>query len=236
MSFLDNVHYMIFHGSLKKGGTWGGSECANAIPLYVHYFESIAWCIGAIVLYYWFDIAKTVQIIKKKYNAYDHSKDPAIFNTLDIAVAALLLGLWGFVLRCKIYIYSLVNLLQPCHLVVIWQAFALLFSNHWISPVLAMMTMTLTIGAVLAVAVPATEGLDLTFEKEHFFLQHYVILLTPIYFLVRKRFFLYHMATTKALLFSIWCTLVLHWGFFVVSLISISITLVTISRMNETSY
>ena len=164
--FTSAVYEMIFSGSLKKGGTWGGNECTNNVTYETHYFEAITWLFVCVSMYFVFNLPRQYHEIKNKPI---RSNQNHIYDILDKIVAFVLLGLWFQVLYYKIQLKSLVNLLQPCHLSLLGQGFAIL-SDSSLSTLLSLGTLPFTIGAIGAIAVPATEGLDQPFEKISFFI------------------------------------------------------------------
>jgi hypothetical protein len=220
MAFTDDLHTLIFSGSLKKGGTWGGPTCAAYVPLDVHYYETIAWILLCFLLYKLLNLSSVIAYIQSCHrrcvsSASTEKSSSSIWSILDGMVLIVTFGLWFQVLYYKIRIQSLVNLLQPCHLSLLWQSLSILLSGRSaLSYFLALITLPMTIGAVAALAVPATEGLDQPFEKISFFVQHYVLLVTPLYLLLRQNFNLYKVATFSSVLFSNWFALILHWCIF----------------------
>lgn len=62
--------------------------------------------------------------------------------------------------------------------------------------------------------MPATEGLDLPCEEFEFFFQHYVLLISPYYLLVRQNFIHLKAATLSSFVFANWAIFMLHWAIF----------------------
>ena len=83
-----------------------------------------------------------------------------------------------------------------------------------------MISLPITIGAVAALANPATEGLDYFLEKEAFFVQHYLLLITPLYLLCRHDFALMKIFSLRQLLSANFVSLAMHWFLFAVRLFS----------------
>ena len=59
--FLQYLHDIFFHGSLKQGEDWGGEECAAYVPMHVHLKESITWILMLILLSIPLNVKDTVQ-------------------------------------------------------------------------------------------------------------------------------------------------------------------------------
>jgi hypothetical protein len=64
---------------------------------------------------------------------------------------------------------------------------------------------------------PATEGLDMFLEKEGFFVQHTVLLITPLYLLCRYDFAATKLYSVRAVFMANWVAMAMHWLFFAVS-------------------
>jgi hypothetical protein len=116
----------------------------------------------------------------------------------------------------KINLKSLVNLLQPCHLSLLLNGCAVAFDGL---PGLlcTIIGLPLSIGAVMALAFPATEGLDQPFEELSFFIQHWILLVVPLYLVARNNFAVASIFNFKCLLLANWVVMMVHWIFFVVS-------------------
>jgi hypothetical protein len=136
---------------------------------------------------------------------------------MDLSLFTFHAILWLQVLCYKIHLKSLVNLLQPCHLSLLFEGIALLLGDGPLSALMTIISLPITIGAVAALANPATEGLDFFLEKEAFFVQHYLLLVTPLYLLCRADFAVLRLFDFRALLCANFFSLALHWLFFVVS-------------------
>lgn len=143
------------------------------------------------------------------------AKSKAKLNILDYAFATVHIGMWLQVIYYKINIMSLVNLLQTCHLILIWEGIALISQNP-IKLLLGLFTFNMTTGVLLAFMYPATEGLDQYLEADAFFIQHYLLLITPLYLLCRHNFEMLKQIKFSFILLGGWLSIVLHWFFFTV--------------------
>lgn len=213
----DFVHEMIFSGGIKKGGTWGGPQCAASVPLDVHYYETAAWILVAVVMFFIFDFPSYIRNIYKESKHSFKEATHWLVAFLEKILAIIHFGMWFQILYYKVNLRSLVNLLQPCHLALFLQGLALVDRSP-MSTILTLVTLPMTIGAVGALIVPATEGLDQPFEEISFFIQHYVLLFTPIILLVRNGFHAWKLSSLKNLFFGNWFAIALHWILFAVSL------------------
>ena len=138
-------------------------------------------------------------------------------NIFDYTLAAIHIGMWLQVIYYKIYLMSLVNLFQTCHLILIWEGIVVLSSNP-IRLWLGLLVFTMTAGVLVALMFPATEGLDQYLEAESFFIQHYLLMITPLYLLCRHNFEFLKQINFRFILFGCWLIIVLHWFTFAVSL------------------
>eukprot|EP00981_Chlorochromonas_danica_P002036 scaffold416_cov161-Ochromonas_danica.AAC.4 len=82
---------------------------------------------------------------------------------------------------------SLINLLQPCHLILLLQGLALLYDGVMAVNITIFLLPALT-GTLLAMLFPETGGLDQFFEAESYWIQHVLIQLLPLYLLARRDF------------------------------------------------
>jgi hypothetical protein len=122
----------------------------------------------------------------------------------------------------KINHKSLAYLLQPCHLSLLLNGGAVNFDGLP-SLLCTIIGLPLSIGAVMALAFPATEGLDQPFEELSFFIQHWILLVAPLYLTARNNFAVASIFSFKCLLLANWIVMMVHWIFFAVSVRSIYI-------------
>lgn len=211
------IHEMIFSGGIKKGGTWGGPVCAAHVPYDSHVSEVLLWVLLSVSIYFTFNIPGIIQSIKKSSQEIGHSCKVSLFwKQVDFLVASIHFGMWLQVLYYKINLKSLVNLLQPCHLSLLLNGSAVLFDG--LPGVLCtIIGLPLSIGAVMALAFPATEGLDQPYEKLSFFIQHWILVAVPFYLVSRKNFTVASIFSFRCLLLANWVVMLVHWFFFVVS-------------------
>lgn len=214
MVWSDAIHEMIFSGGIKKGGTWGGPVCAAHIEKNDHIMEIGLWLAVIVVIYFILEIPKLIQTLGAKADRIVSEQKRGLFWKLcDNVVAFVHFGMWFQVLYYKINLKSLINLLQPCHISLLLNGAAVLFDGL---PGLlcTIVGLPLAIGAVSALAFPATEGLDQPYEELSFFIQHWILLFVPFYLVSRLNFVVSHVFSFKAILLANWAIMVLHWVFF----------------------
>jgi len=122
----------------------------------------------------------------------------------------VMIGMWLQVFYYKYNIKSLVNLLQPCHVILLLQGVALL-SNEYIGSLISVLTLPFITGASLAILFPDTTGLTQPFEETSYWIQHYIILTMPIYLLLRNGYAGLKASSFSATCASSWIVVVLHW-------------------------
>ena len=162
--------YELFNKYFKKIFCRGGPECASHISYDIHCIECFIWTLISIFLYYIFDIPKTLTEILLSSNyikAHSHMKGWRVF---DYIFGLIHMTLWLQVLYYKINLKSLVNLLQPCHLALLFEGIAVLLTGPT-SKLCSLVALPITFGAIGALMHPATEGLDQPLEEAAFFVQ-----------------------------------------------------------------
>ena len=198
------VEYFV-GGTLRVGGSWGGEECLAHVPLHVHRAEAAAWVGGVLLLCALLRTRKAHERLVQQISA--ETFPPSRFNTY---LATLPLGLWLYVLQSKVQLHSLCNLLQPCHISLLLNAASLLTSGP-ASTYLTIYSLPFTLGAWGALAIPDTSGLT-ELETLHFFLQHYLLVLSPLYLLSMRRALAYRHCTFQNILTGNLLISLLHWG------------------------
>ena len=201
-------------GALKQGGSWGGDECRAAVSLRVRVMETCFWMLVGAVSFYYFHIyanlAKISNDLKKRLSQSSQGYNSGLIRSIEKVVGTILLLMWFQVWYYKINKKSLINLLQPCHILLFLQSIALL-SNYTLSSLIACHSLPLITGASLAILFPDTSGLDQPFERTSFFIQHYIILTMPIYLLVRNGYAGLSISSFRTVCLSSWIVLVCHW-------------------------
>lgn len=170
--------------------------------------ECIVWTILIVISAYLFDVPRSLKEVLA-------IKSGGKLNTIDYLFAAIHIGMWLQVIYYKINLMSLVNLLQTCHLILLWDSIVLLSYNP-IRLLLGLLVFIMTIGVLLAILFPATEGLDQYLEAEAFFVQHYLLMITPLYLLCRHNFEFLKQIKFRFILLGGWMCFCLHWFFFAV--------------------
>eukprot|EP01111_Echinosteliopsis_oligospora_P007076 TRINITY_DN2166_c0_g1_i1.p1 TRINITY_DN2166_c0_g1~~TRINITY_DN2166_c0_g1_i1.p1 ORF type:complete len:281 (-),score=53.34 TRINITY_DN2166_c0_g1_i1:19-861(-) len=79
-------------------------------------------------------------------------------------------------------------MLQPCHAATALYLYCMYTSNHKRATKVFQIALHYMFFTALAIALPDTKQLILPFEIENFWIQHYVLLFTPLYLLISGRF------------------------------------------------
>ena len=212
----DVLHDYIFSGGILKGGTWGGNECKESISLQAHTIEMILWFGVCYIIHrlcqykqFYREMIKNAEVILKDHERSVSSK------ILDVVFGCLHFGIWFLVLYYKITMHSLINLCQPCHIALFVQGLGVVMGGAQ-GAVIGIVSLPLVVGPIGAIAVPALDGLDQPYEKLFFFIQHYLLLVTPLFLLLRNNYCSYKLITFRSLVYANWGILVLHWFIFAV--------------------
>jgi hypothetical protein len=215
------LHDYIFSGGILKGGSWGGKECQSIVTLEAHSAELLLWfLICAIML----SLCQYKQIYREMVEEaaliLKNHQRTNISQALDILFAILHFGIWFLVLYYKITLHSLINLCQPCHIALFVQGVGVLVGGPE-GAIIGILSLPLVVGPIGALMVPALDGLDQPYEELFFFIQHYLLLITPLFLLLRNNYCAYKLISFRSLLFANWAILVLHWFVFAVSFIDL---------------
>ena len=217
-SVPDVLHDYIFSGGILKGGTWGGKECQATISLGSHSIELFIWFLISALIYKLCSYEEIYRemMVKGASVLKDHRRTTAS-QILDILFATLHFGIWLLVLYYKITLHSLINLCQPCHIALFVQGVGVVVGGPE-GAIIGILSLPLVVGPIGALIVPALDGLDQPYEKLFFFIQHYLLLITPLFLLLRNNYCAFKLVTFRSLILANWALLILHWFIFAVSI------------------
>lgn len=191
----------LVHGALARG--WGGPVCHSAVSLETHAFESTAWIVIGIAVIFGFNIPKKYKQLRQRISAdISAYKTKPRETVTDKLLALVLLAMFFQVVYYKINIRALINMTQPCHVILLLEGIAL-YSDGPLGVMISLLVLPALIGTLLAMIFPETSGLDQPFEETAYWVQHYIIQIMPLYLLVRRNF----LALKHAGLFTISCGL-----------------------------
>lgn len=210
---LHQAHDYLFEGSLRIGGDWGGEECAAYVPLDVHLTESVTWLLIIVTSLYLLDSSKAMQQLKS--GADKLLLLCAITSTqrmLETAVALLLFAMFAMLLVIKIRDKAMINLAQPCHLLLLLQGSALLSQDSF-GPTATIFMLPPVTGALGAMALPAVNGLS-DIEIINFWVQHVLLGVIPLYLLTRRGFTASRLCTSRLIAIAFTLFALMHFTFY----------------------
>lgn len=213
-SIVKNLQYALAKGALEKGGTWGGLECAQAVPLNIHIYESLAILLFCMLIYVLFDFSKKYRHLVNMVNLDLKTNPPSKYERVfEIIFGTIHILMFLQILYYKYNIFSLINMLQPCHQILLFQGIALL-SRGKTGVLITIFILPALTGTLLAMLFPETVGLDQPLEMEAYWLQHYLIQSIPIYLLLRRNAIALKHASLNKGFVGIWILAVLHFFLF----------------------
>lgn len=205
------LQFALAKGALEKGGTWGGPECALAVPLETHIYESSAIVAICLIILVVFQFPKRLSELKKRIQAdLLVSRSSGLERAFEIIVGTIHILMFLQILYYKWNIFSLINMIQPCHVILLLQGIALLSTDTTGVLITSFILPALT-GTLLAMLFPETGGLDQPFEMEAYWLQHYLIQSVPIYLLLRRNGLALRHTNMKSGFVGIWILAFLHF-------------------------
>jgi hypothetical protein len=113
----------------------------------------------------------------------------------------------------KFNMSSLINLIQPCHLILLLEGIALV-SDGPLGIMIATLILPSLTGTLLAIFFPDTSGLHQPFEEQSYWIQHYLIITVPIYLLQRRRNVACDMCSPTTIFIGLWILAFLHWSLY----------------------
>jgi hypothetical protein len=212
--FLSGIHHALVYGALKNGGSWGGDECRAIVSNMTHFYESIAWNLIAILFYVGYDLKSNFAKVKEEIQLeMKVSKSTQVSRVFELALAMVHFLLYGTVIYYKANINSLINLIQPCHLILLLEGIALL-DDGVLGTMITLYLQPALIGALLATVTPDVTGLDQPFEVELYFVQHILILVVPIFLLLRRNYMALKFCNFMSMITGLTMLTVAHFFFF----------------------
>lgn len=209
---METVKHYLVHGTLSVGGSWGGEECAKAVTMDMHQKESAFWVVFLILLFIIFNLRRRFSALIERANlAHQINSHSSIVESIcDNFLGFLHLAMYLQLIYYKFNIYSLINLIQPCHVILLLQGVSLLSKGSSGTIITILLLPSLT-GTLLAMLFPDTSGLDQPYEELSYWLQHYLIQTVPLYLIARKNFLALKLCNFSTVTLGIWILAFLHW-------------------------
>lgn len=213
-SMYQQVVDLLAYGALKNGGSWGGIDCYNHVSLDTHILEdSIVLTILAVMFYVLRIDSIYSTVVSNIHFQLKNSRVPMLEYVIDKLLAVVLIGMYVQLIIYKWNISSLINLVQPCHVILLLQGIAV-NSNGSLGILISMFILPSLIGTLLAMLVPDTTGLDQLFERDSYWIQHYLIQVIPIYLLLRRNAIGLKESNMNTIAVGVWILALLHFSFY----------------------
>ena len=202
--------------SHAEGGSWGGPECAAHLSWRTHLIESSFVCSCCMMLFMIFRLGDRfndhymiikMNMLSLKYRANGWER---LFDNL---LATICLGMYAQLVYYKFNCSSLISLIQPCHVIMLLEGIALA-SDGPTGTIIATFILPALSGTFLGILFPDVSGLDQPFEELSYWIQHYLIIVIPIYLLLRKNGLALDMSSSYTIAFGLWILTILHFSFF----------------------
>ena len=212
---LNSIHKVLVTGALSKG--WGGPACRAALDIRTHIAESAFWLLIGAVSYHFYKVGPKFQALCKNIQL-DLSKSTPhpVARKFELCLATLHIAMFLQIVYYKINILSLVNMIQPCHVILLLQGIAL-YSTGTTGVIISLCVLPSLTGTLLAMLFPDTGGLDQPFEMEAYWLQHYLVQVVPLYLLVRRDYVALKNFSYFPVFCGLWVLLLAHFSLFEVS-------------------
>ncbi len=209
---LDDIYEVCVGGALRKG--WGGDACRLAVPMSTRTYECLGWMVVCFLVYRAFDFNRRLKTLRNSIEN-DLAQRPITSraHAVDKFLSAVCFGLFAWQFWFKYKTSALIWILQPCHMVLLLEGISL-FSEGYVGIMLSICILPCLTGTLLAMIMPDTGGLDMPYEMELYWIQHYLIQSMPIYLLTRRNFLGAKHVSAFSVLVGVWTLLLLHFSFY----------------------
>ena len=212
------LHHTLTYGPLVEKG-WkdlGGIDCFNSIPLRTHVLESSGWIFVGLLFYV---MTNVKQVFHSQYHAIatdisSCKRSPPV-RFIEIFLGLILIAVFLAIAYFKIHTNAGIFLIQPCHIICACEAYAMLFPTSPYSTFIAIYLLPAMSGSIMALIFPENDDLQLPFEVEIFWIEHWLIVLLPIYLLIRQNGIVIKYANMRhwhTIAIGLWFLLLLHFA------------------------
>lgn len=207
-----NIHKYLVTGALSKG--WGGPACRAALDMRTHMAESAFWLLIGALSYHFYKIGPKYNAMCKNIQLdLMKSKPHPVARTFELLLGSVHIAMFLQIVYYKVNIMSLVNMIQPCHVILLLQGIAL-YSTGTTGVLISLCVLPSLTGTLLAMLFPDTGGLDQPFEMEAYWLQHYLVQVVPLYLLVRRDYVALKNFSYFPVFLGLWVLLLAHFSLF----------------------
>ena len=212
-SFPRYLHDLLFDGNLRRGGDWGGEECAAYVPFHLHVIETTAWLAVLLVSGMYLDVSGSIRRLKEQAKELLRRQPSSpTLRILEISTAMLLFSMFTMLVVIKFNDKAMINLAQPCHLLLVLQGIALL-STGPVGSVISIFILPPLAGVLTALVIPAMDGLSYI-EIINFWVQHVLLGIIPLYLLCRRNFTVSRLCTLHLFSIGLWIFAMFHFTFY----------------------
>jgi hypothetical protein len=211
---LEALHGVLVTGALSKGGSWGGPICRVAVDFNTHIAEAVFWLTISAVTFYLLNVPAKLRALRKNIDLeLALNKQSSLSRSFDLIMCIIHFAMFAHIIYFKTNILSLVNMIQPCHMILLIQGLAL-YSTRSDGVFITIFVLPALTGTMSAMLFPDTSGLDQPFEMHSYWVQHYIIQAVPLYLLSRRNFSALKFANVFSVFFGIWILLTLHFSLY----------------------
>lgn len=211
-AILDFLHKILVTGALSKG--WGGPQCRAALDMQTHIVESSVWLTAGAVAFVAYKAGPKFSALCKNIKLDLAKSTPSSAErTFELIMATIHIGMFIQIIYYKVNILSLVNMIQPCHVILLLQGIAL-YSTGPTGVIISLCVLPSLTGTLLAMLFPDTGGLDQPYEMDAYWIQHYLVQAVPLYLLVRRDYAALRHASYLNVFLGLWTLLILHFSLY----------------------
>jgi len=176
----DYSESLLYGGVLYHIEGNGGPDCVTFLSPVRLLCETIVFVTLSIVLLV--NTIKKIKVTLPKFEKKTYSTELSFSRAIHLAVFALVFGVEiGYKLSSRQVIY----LLNPCHIISILQLYLLASPTSTLSTTIFRLHLYWLVGPLLAVLFPVTNSLLLPQEVTVYWIQHTLILTSPLFLLIR---------------------------------------------------
>lgn len=213
-SVWSTISKCLVTGALEKGGTWGGPECKKSISYETHVLESSMWLFVCFIVFIVFRPDQKIKVMNDRLRV-DLAKTSISSGqrAFEILLGSVNIGMYLQLVYYKFNMLSLVNLIQPCHVIMLLQGIAL-WADGVLGVDIILLLLPVLTGTLFAMIFPDTTGLDQPYEVESYWIQHWLIQLMPFYLLARRNYLALSYAGSTTTVCGLLILLFLHFSLF----------------------
>jgi len=152
----------------------------------LHFYVSPAQHVveGLLMVIFYIALVQSSSRLARKPEKFRHTSNPPLTIVEKLFAGTLIINLLAQVVYKTIRGWRVLSyLLQPCHTTTFLFIYCLLSTNYPRASRVFQIALHYSFFTILAIAVPDLGQLRLPFEILNFWIQHYILLLTPLYLL-----------------------------------------------------